>query len=487
MPFVRKIGSVATGGGSGSGSYSGIWNRNCVLSGKYLDPYTQPAYVKVPVLLVPNSPYEFYAGYLTASEGTANNALPVSNAFASDTSYWLAENIGCWLQYNHQYRPFKARKYKFITENGYTPQIWHLQGSNDGTNWTTLHENLVTYTWEDGKNIYEADIPTENQGVYTYHRILIDEFDATQVRIYSIQLWDADFTYDDSIMIDASAEWPLQLSFADGFNPDGTPIDIIKVLTTRQEIRIGNFVFAAPSLLDGNTSYVNGILFAVYNPQEDAISFEVDNALCSTPMLNNDNVIFENGSCGWTNPQNIFDNNDSTYGGLNYSSNKYAYITPTVPFYSSAMYIKIYHYSSSCYTDVYISEDYGTTYEQVFYKQGKGTFSLYTYFPRTYYVTKLKIKTYTSAVGGDNRIYTMNFDDATKASSRKYEDGKVWEYIPDSETWEQVYKIPLGYVHIWQNLDGTAYEPYGFTPTFSPMSTIAPNFKKIATPYWQGL
>lgn len=484
MPFVRKIGSVATGGGSGSGSYSGIWNRNCVLSGKYLDPYTQPAYVKVPVLLVPNSPYEFYAGYLTASEGTANNALPVSNALDSDTSYWHAENIGCWLQYNHQYRPFKARKYKFITENGYTPQIWHLQGSNDGTNWTTLHENLVTYTWEDGKNIYEADIPTENQGVYTYHRILIDEFDATQVRIYSIQLWDADFTYDDSIMIDASAEWPLQLSFADGFNPDGTPIDIIKVLTTRQEIRIGDLAFTAPSLLDGNNDCANGILFAVYDSQTDTVSFQVDNVFNISSPLNNDTVTFENGSTSWDNPQNLFDGNDGTYTGLHDRYDRYAYIVPTTPFYSDSMFIKLYS-NDTYYQEIAISEDYGSTFEQVLYDTTSGTQSFYVVFPKVYYVTKIRYKArnYTSY----SRIYTLALNDASRCKDRKYEDGKVWEYIPATETWEQVYKIPLGYVHIWKNLDGTAYVPYGFTPTFSPMSTIAPNFKKIATPYWQAL
>ena len=77
-------------------------------------------------------------------------------------------------------------------------------------------------------------------------------------------------------------------------------------------------------------------------------------------------------------------------------------------------------------------------------------------------------------------FYTVIFDDASAAHLRKIENGEVYEWKPVTETWEKVYKIPLGYLTIGRNPDNTGWEAFDFIPNHIPSMMAAPIFRKTS-------
>lgn len=452
---------------------TGLWNCNTVLSGKYQDSiYMAPDYIQLPSLIMPPVSGYTTSGELTASEGSVGNVYPIPGSQLDSTTYWSASNLGCWVQYYSPHRSFKAKKYRFVSENGYTPRVWHFQGSNDGVNWTTLHENLVTLTWDTGKVLYEADIPVENQGYYTYHRLLIDEFDASSVRIYSLQVYSADVSSDSAIKVFASAEYPLQLSFLDGFNQDGTPNTIIKTLTTPVELPVEESLFVDTTFLYALTPKVIGfILYAIYDSQSDTVHFRCDsfNDVYYTAPNLADIVTVETCTGNISTAYNPFDYNDSTYFDIT-KNNQYVIYDVATPFYMNYFRYRYYNAVRDYPPRVYVSEDYGSTWVQIYdTPKVTGTYTVEEYTPAVYFVTKIKI----SPVDSANNVYDLRLG-LKYANHSKIENGKIYEYDLVGDVWNQVYKIPIGYITYKLDNAETSYEPYSFAYAQRPSHILMP-------------
>jgi len=460
---------------------TGKFTRNCVLTGKSSPINDYPLYIRTPGLItVPYSLSLDDLGYLEASEGTAENACPGHKDLTLDTTYWNGTQLGCWLAYHHITRPTMIRGYRFITENGYTPRVWRVEGSNDNITWTTLHAVTVDWTWGSGKQLVEYDIPTENRDYFTHHRLIIDEFDATSVRIYSLQFWDAACPSSADIYLDADAENPLQLAFADGYNPDGTPKDILKTIASPSIIS-ADALYPSLAQLQLTNPYT-GILFAKYDPQTDIVTFEVEDYSEEFKPLNLVGQMMRVATSGSViNPDAVFDGNTSTLftsdDGSGVTAGSVTFQPPT-PFYARRA--KIW-YTCLYNVNIQISEDYGATWTTVF--SHSSSFSsmraeIIT-FDRVYYVTQVKF--YVSTYNGSRRgFYECVFDDALQPHYRKMMDGKFYEYNDVTQEWVQEYKIPIGYVIFRRNPDDTAWEIAHFIPNWVPNMLSAPAFLKLS-------
>ncbi len=254
---------------------TGKFTRNCVLSGLSTPNTQYPLFVKTPGLINPISvTMDNEYGYLEASEGTANNVLSATDEL-SVTNYWLCTTEEGYVTYCHPNIPTRIRAYRFITEKGYTPTVWRIEGSNDNVSWNVLHRVVASsWTWNDGKNVVQYDIPLENRGEYKYHRLVIEQLGG-EVRIYSLQFFDSLCPTSTSVTVYADNENPLQLAFANGYNADGTPNDVLVSLTQPQTVDILDLILPG----DLESSPLHYILYAKYNSYTGGIDFT-----CYTPV-----------------------------------------------------------------------------------------------------------------------------------------------------------------------------------------------------------
>lgn len=446
---------------------TGKFTRNCVLSGKASADMSVPLFIRTPGVIDTN--YIFAPeslGHIDASEGSPKNALPVSDALTATSTYWNATALGAWIAYHHIERPTMIRGYRFITENGYTPRVWRVEGSNDNVTWTTLHSVTVDWTWGDGRQVVEQTIPEENRDYFAHHRLIIDEFDASEVRVYYIQFWDAFCPTVTDIYLDATSSDPLQIAFADGYNQDGTPKDIVKTITTPSNISLDTFL--AEVIDPVNHPFPHAcVLFAEYDAGSDEVTFIARSQYNELPLPSSKYKVLLNEWGGDVN--NIFDYSSSTYLS---SSSVYAdlILELTQPDY----YSWCFRWTGVYQTKLYISEDYGATWV--------GGWSMPStnakfFFDRPYYVTRLKF------IPTKNHYshYIYYFGLPSKISSlHKLTDGKVYEYDSETDTWSQVYRVPLGTMYLVRTPDGTAVEVGDFIPTNMPQMTYAPYITKTA-------
>jgi hypothetical protein len=446
---------------------TGKFARNCVLTGKSATEMDYPIYIREPGLISPA--YDVCPdglGYLDASEGAADNVKPKHNSNATDSDYWTASTIGAWVAYHHELRPTMIRGYRFVTANGYTPRVWRIEGSNDNATWTTLHSVTVDWTWGDGKQTVEQDVPTENRDYFMHHRLIIDEFDATAVRIYNLQFWDSLCASPAEFYLDADSESPVQIAFADGFNTDGTPKNIPVTINTGIQIDATEVISKSDLLATSNV--IPCALYAKYDADLSSVSFlaevQVDLYIPFPPdYLNISYISGVINSGSW--PE-IFDSSLST--ALRPSSEEFI-LAVNNPIYVNYLELKT---RASPTGSIYFSENNGISWELAW--TGNADFEgnpIGISLDRTYYVTQIKLTT------AYVYWYYMKFFDASVSSKNKMSNGKVYEYDQINEVWNHIYKVPLGYFSLWKNPDGSAWEIANFIPTFVPQMAIAPWFR----------
>ncbi len=441
---------------------TGKFTRNCVLTGKSSPDMDFPLYIRTPGLISPLSglsPEGF--GYFDASEGTAVNVFPKHNAISADSDYWAASSLGCWIAYHHELRPTMLRGYRFITYNGYTPRIWRVEGSNDNATWTTLHSVTVDWTWGDGKQVVEQEIPLENRDYFMHHRLIVDEFDATSIRIYYLQFWDALCPSNVDFYLDADAENPCQLAFANGYNTDGSPKDILFTINTGIPID-------ATAITEGEAPENTPMpctLFAKYDSSTSSVSFLAEVQYAGNyidPYARNIRVVSYSAP---ENPENILDGSSSTKLSLALVGGNAVFEFPD-PVYISKYYINA---SGTFYFE--ISEDYGATWN-TWTVSGTGYHTL----DRIYAMTRFRVR----RISSNASVYYVKFYDASPITLHKMSNGEIYEYDPITEQWNKTYKLPLGYFSLWRNPEGTAFEIGPFTPTHIPQMAIAPWFRKTS-------
>lgn len=170
----RMLTEPSGNGGDGGATY-GLFNRNMVISGRAcLDPLT-PAYQEAPgaINLGEITAYpETFGELIDQAEASAIVVAPTGNDLAAKTTYWTASATGDYILYSHPHLARTIRAYSFITEASYTPATWSLLGSNNGTDWTTLHSGTAP-EWGAGKNQVDEDIDSGNIAPYLYHKLVV--------------------------------------------------------------------------------------------------------------------------------------------------------------------------------------------------------------------------------------------------------------------------------------------------------------------------
>lgn len=449
---------------------TGKFTRNCVLTGKADPDMTFPLYIRTPGLISTVSgisPEGF--GYLDASEGTATNVFPKHRALAVDTDYWAASNLGCWVAYHHELRPTMIRGYKFITENGYTPRVWRVEGSNDNVTWTTLHTVTVDWTWGTGKQAVEYEIPLENRDYFMHHRLIVDEFDATSIRIYYLQFWDGACPSAADLYLDADAENPLQLSFADGYNVDGSPKDILFTIDIGTDIEVTSLLDSQDKLLENDM--IPCVLFAKYDPNTSSVSFVAENQYFEDAMIKPEDMGIQTVSINQDSSHpmsHMFDGNTSTYANFYSSTPPRLWDFRIIP----SRYISAIYRNSAYYFDLKLSEDDGVTWNNNTIPPGNGIIEL----DRVYYTNRVYIQMSSNSTSA--RIYELRFYEAGAIKKHKLSNGEIYEYDPVAAQWNKTYKLPIGYFSLWRNPEGTSWEVGPFIPTHIPQMAVAPFFRK---------
>lgn len=134
-----------------------------------------------------NGPFPAYA--------TSTVTFPASNAFDnSNSSTWLGSKSGNpWIRYAYS-TPVLSGVYKVMgyssaasgSTQGRAPKAWSLQGSNDGTNWTTLDTRSNQTAWGDQE---DRQFTIASPQTFTQFRMVITEsVDSAETLVGVVQL-----------------------------------------------------------------------------------------------------------------------------------------------------------------------------------------------------------------------------------------------------------------------------------------------------------
>lgn len=95
---------------------------------------------------------------------------------------WLASSVPCWLQYQFVDKKAYAINGYVITsandEQSRDPKTWTLNGSNDGTNWTTL-DTQTDQSWPDRK--VRREFSFKNHNAYSYYKLDVTETNGANI------------------------------------------------------------------------------------------------------------------------------------------------------------------------------------------------------------------------------------------------------------------------------------------------------------------
>lgn len=432
---------------------TGRFTRNCVLSGKMVDDFDFPLYILTPGIVqrskFPNVPSEL-TGSFTASTGTPDNVFPIGNDMASNTTTYWEGGVDSWIAYSHTMRPTRISGYTFITTNGFTPSEWRVQGSNDGTSWTDLDTQSKT-DWADGRILYNGTIMGGNS--FTSHRLVVDANSSSTTRIFCLQFWDSRCPSRDKVYVDASAEHPLQLAFADGYNGDGTPKDIVVTITEPVEI--------AAAMPPTALTYVNQ-LFATYDPVGESVSFEFDaeewNQGWVNPAKLGNGVSITTAAGSPSNIPRAFDDDEAT--SMSMPNNSAAIrISLGDPLYVGACRVLCAASSAKSYVGLKMrhSTDFGANWTGWTTVYINNNAKLWRSYSVNNFVTNIELGSLTYDVSYISYVYAFYME--TVASNhlrhRKFSGGVQYKLNFDTTVWEPVYRIPLAQFEISLNEDGT--------------------------------
>jgi len=110
---------------------------------------------------------------VTASGENAPSELATYAADGASSTKWLVKTSTAWLQYQLT-GPKTAAKYTLTTGNdsaGRDPKNWTLQGSTDGSAWTTIDTRTNQLAGAERQKTFTYDVATP--GSYTYYRLNI--------------------------------------------------------------------------------------------------------------------------------------------------------------------------------------------------------------------------------------------------------------------------------------------------------------------------
>jgi hypothetical protein len=411
------------------------------------------------------------------------------NDMADNGTYWSTTTVNDYLQHTSSFISKTIKSYAFITENGYTPNSWKVQGSSDGISWIDLHSVSVSWTWDTGKNKVEYNIPLENRRSFKYHRVLFDSFSVSEVRIYMLQFYNVELENKNQVRILASPEDPIILSFADGFEEDGiTPIDHEVTINTN------NIIDIIPTKIEHSPQYGANkyrlLVYAEYDPISGEVIFDAEH-------MNVDDYI--NIAYIWRDLRDHFrwtvvsDYSDFykfldeaySSSAIWFDSNYLNMIcSHGTSFYCSYIYFRYQNYTSD-YSDydpkIYTTQNYGETWDLIFTHHVNDRVTREFNISVEENITGLRLKDgyyiynfYPYCYG----IYENGF------GGRKFSNGKVLYYDTPTDQWIQKYRIFLGTIEVIKSADGNNWEVSEFLPFQNSRNTIVPFPKHTFKARW---
>jgi len=499
--ILERLGALSvqeTGGGSGEeGSVArSLFDANMLLDCRAtLDPVT-PAYQECPGIINRGelSYPETFGELYDQDDDDALVVAPSGDDLASKTDYWTADAEDDYIVYASVNIARTIRAYSFITENGYTPATWKVEGSNDGTNWTTLHSGTAP-TWDAGKNQVDETIVEGNRAAYTYHRLVVDGFDSgvTAVRIYALQFWNDGITTQLGLRAFASASDPLKFAFGGGVD-EGSDVVHEVSLTSPLSLTIDPTETAAHMPPSGASKYPL-LVYAEHNPDTEAT------VLGAEPVNVDDYVMLDDiqsqlialgwsvGAIGnWTEAiANGFDNVWTTtlYGKPTDNDAAYQFLAPAGVFFQLYGCKLCYrNWSTASCTNIEYTVN---GVDWVVAKSHTGVTGIRT--DETIFeepITVNGVRLAFNASPGPN-IYELElyaFDiPGIGTAGRKFANNKVWLYDSVEEEWVGKVRVYLGQAGMGKGLDGE-WAVTSFVPYQMPRQLITPFPKSVFPARW---
>ncbi len=220
---------------------TGRFVRNAVLDGMtYGSSDLAPAWLKTRDAVHPLLGYRDQIGRYSSVFGGYGASAAADKARAilnqQNASVWWAPGGNGVNAYIYAKLPETTlvETYLVGTNAASCPLSWKLQGSLEGETWNDLHIVENTGVWDASFEAKTFTVPEEGRGNYLYYRLLITASNAATMQLRNFRLFRAaSVCGKGQLLLDASAENPLVLSFADGFNGI-IPIDHNKSISAAQ-------------------------------------------------------------------------------------------------------------------------------------------------------------------------------------------------------------------------------------------------------------
>jgi len=457
---------------------TGRFARNMVLDGYFLENSVPiPMYLQTADCFdsrILSCPTVLYGEVLASTD--ANGARAALNPrFTLSNGYWSSSTPA------NSYFGFKSNvqrivdKVSIISYLGYSPNTIRIQGSNDGSTWSTLLETVIDTAWDTAYTPKEFDIPLETQNLYAYYRVYIVTGNDATVRIYNARFFIRDMSPTE-LNIVCSEEHPLILTFADGYDEESMPVDYVATVTTPQTITVADVQAQWPLLDLDRIRSQPWALYAEYNPSTGAVTFKFDrknydmsldwtyNYAVVPPYANNTRPSYLSGLTA----THLFGNgfkyigsggNESSDYNLGAFNSSLPSSTQGVTIYSnSTNYIQIQKEDASPFywSGYYFVLSGGPSYYTLEYltvdDQWVGFKGVYDYSPKTNifmfntpkYVKAVRARGITYDYGSQLK-YNIFVPELIEHKLR-WQEGSFQKYITDEARWEKIYRVYLGVV-----------------------------------------
>lgn len=413
---------------------TGRFLRNCVIDSKtYNNNDLVPAYIKTADLV----PCQLASTY-SSVEYQANTCYGLVQS-SDDSAYSIlsADNYGSWIPEDNGINSWISVKlpeadicesYLIRTASNKAPLSWKLQGSNDNSNWQDI-DIREDYEWNEiEKAVFTVQDVSRNS--YIWYKLVIIGSNTTSIELTNLRLFRPQSICPVGKMyIDANPAFPLVLSFANGYNADGSSLDEAVSISSREIIDLGVIKNKWTDMglvdnLDFDFSELTPI--SIYAAKNDTgsidIEYEIGNNTGNSLIPTTDSAKY-----GFT--PNLLSNESGNY----LPSGSVFKAVAKDSFYVSAISSRAENENKLYSLKITLHDN-----SEIVYNSSVSIKTIYI----NNYIKKIEV------IGND--AYDFNVYGYAATITRKYQNGKVFEST-DGTNWKAVKKIYLGSVTVLNN------------------------------------
>lgn len=458
---------------------TGRFARNMVLDGYFhensvpIPMYLQTAdFVDARTFGCPTALY----GEVVCSTDTGGARRALNPRFSSGNGYWSSATP------TDSYLGFKSNiqrivsKISLISYVGYSPNTIRVQGSNNGSTWTTLLETTIDTAWDTSYTPKDFDIPLETQNLYSYYRLYIVTGNDDTVRIYNVRFFIRDIDPTELDVV-CNAENPLILTFADGYDVENMPVDYVATVTTPTTLTVNDVLTQWPLLTVERIRSQTWALYAEYNPADGSVAFKFDrksyddsldwtynyavvppyennayysviNGLSASHIIGNGFKLSAYGTgqldryrLAASNP--VYTSTGQVLGNYNNIYVNWAEIRKedSSQFYLSGYYLWVLSGGSYCTYEYLSVDDIWISLSGVYdFSPKTNVFMFNSPTPVKAFRIRSTSGTYSASVK-----YNI-FSPSLIEHKQRWQDGSFQKYISDEDRWEKIYRVYMGVV-----------------------------------------